>query len=833
MKAARNGMAAILVLLAIALLAAGCGKDSDVTSPATNQGHASFGGKTDVFQRHVWGMWKIEIDSETLEPVIIPVRRTNFTANVLLFMQPPMSPTHMLSIAIDPAESDIPNNLFAVDVTLRHPFPGLSRYRGFDVRGVFMSDASQAAGFDQTARYANWFKAAPGVPATESVLLNADGYTRWWNPGEFTTYGTIFGHIPGGLATPGYTANATVNPFKCFADELDAKDEFNLNPANRGTYGVNPGVNTRRYLIQFDGSPLRFNYAVDASWAEPDESYAPEYPIEAFGEAANCQEAYRIKLTDAGSTAWYESESSNGGAFLVDVEVFDWQAVDSSTVIDEIARIWVESPAFDDGSGNNYMDILSGAYTVLPGSNYTSAIFRAEIEPDFSSGGIDEAGDYPVFIAVESAEPDTYEPQIPGGGGGFAWPNAPLTAFNVGTVEVSDESPTVPVLVLEDEIAFPPVHDGYDCYSPAVIVENDGDVVIVYDEWTDNGPPNASHQTYASALRSHDDGDSWPDYNWCWRVDSSWHGAGDATKIWPSNNGISYRTGNMTDAWSTQYLTGHAASTFRDGPNGHEAANGANQSIDNANEILQDSDGYVYVFGDPAGTITFKRSEVPECLNCGPNTFMWSNFPTYTLVSPGRLSRVRSSALHDGKMCLAYFEPDNDLIKLAYETAGWQNWDTSTVVWDAKGSDAHSPRDPGLHLDETGFYITFVRTDYLTGFNELCFTKSNDGSDWTEPLVIRANVFKITDNPICRYDWDGTSVLAVVWWEGDQIWASFSIDDGETWADRVLLSEASDLNRHADMIIAPTDNWHIVFGTYDTSSGLYEIHYRRAHLEWE
>jgi len=814
----------LFALILIAIVLSGCSGDRNPTMPPVDQEKIASTGSGAV-RNHLWGYYDIRIDPDTLRADVVPVRGLMFNANIVNFLQPPMSPTHMLGVQIDPGLSDIPNHYLAVDVTIRHPFPGMGMYRGFDVRGIFMSDGSITSGFDPGLLYADWFNTSPGTPGTESVLTNADGYTRWWNPGEFTSIGTLFGYIQGGLAAPGYDAGATLNPFKYFDDDLDNDDPFEPNMEERSSFGINPGVNTRQYLIQFDGVPYEYSYAVCASWEEPDPSYAPDYPLDAFSISANTPEAFRIELTDTGSDAWYVDDAENGGDFLIDVEVFDWQAESSSTVQDEIGAIWVESDAFEGG----YIDLLTITYEVLPGISDKSAVFRAEITPAFGAGNIENSGDYPVLIAVESSNPSTYEPQLDGGTA-FDYPDAMLAAYDVGIIHVLDEDPNPQpdvILVMETPQEFAANASGYDTLSPAIVVEHDGDLAFAYAEWNGGG------DSYAAVYRSHDDGSTWPDWRWNQHFMSGSLHAGDTIKIWPSSHNLSYQIANLANADESVYNAGHASGTFPDGPNGSEKANNFNNSIDNASEILQDSENYVYFLGDAGGQITFKRSVTPECLNCPPGTFGWSGYPTYPLVNPGRLSRVRSSALYDGTMYLVYFEPDNDIIRLAYNVGDGFTWDTSTIVWDADGSGAHSPRDPGLHIDESGFHGTFVRTDFLTGFNELCYTYSSNGSVWSEPVVIRSNVFELKDSPIWHYDWVGQSVLCTVWEENENIWTSFSLDDGDTWVEPIMVSTTYDQNRHCDLVVSGTDNWHFVYSVYNTSTGRWDIDYRRAHLEWE
>ncbi len=826
-------------LLLPLMLALGCGGEKTPIAPDMNSPLTVAAESASATSRVLWGFYEVEIDPATLKVSVIPLRGAMFTANVTQFMQPPFSPTNMLAISIDFGGSDIPSNLFAVDVTLRHPFPGLAQFRGFDVRGIFMADASMSAGFDPTVEYANWFDAAPGVPTSESVLLNADGYTRWWNPSEFTSFDTIFGYTQGAFASPGFTAGATVNPFKYFADGLDFDDPFEIDPSTRGTFGVDPGINTRRYLIQFDETPLEFNYGIDAGWESPDPAGAPEYEIDSFSLSANCREAYKVTLSDAGSDAWYEDADSSGGSFLVEIEVFDWQAqgasINPSTVLDEVAAVWLESSAFDDGGGNNYVNVLTGDFELLPGSGDTSAVFRVQVDASFGPGEIDAAGSYPVFIAIESSDPDTYEPQAPGGDA-FDYPNAPLAAFATGIVEVLPENPNpIPdvVLVFDPTTEFEPFNYDGDASAPAICVEKDDEIAVAYREYR---PYPTYNWSWTVTLLSQDDGASWTDSNSSFTTTGSgW--IIDTIKVWPTSHNISYKTMNVGNNIGQIFLGSTNSNFPGPGPTGYEVAS-RSHNCDYANEIAQDGDGYVYLFGDKDDTLRFKRSPVPECLNCAPPPpppyySDWSYVEEHTMVSPGRLSWIRSSVLYDGTIYLAYFEPDNNTIRLARSTGDWLVWDTSEIIWDGSGSDTSEARDPGLIVDETGFHATFVRTDDSTGHYQLCYVYSADGDAWSDPVVVHDAVEEIIDTPICRYDWEDWSVLATVWWEDNDVWSSFSLDEGATWCDPILVGEISSQNKHADLVIASTGNWHFVFTEHSGIGDLYELRYRRAHLEYE
>ena len=100
------------------------------------------------------------------------------------------------------------------------------------------------------------YSGGPGAGVDEAVLLNPDGYTRWFNHPEF--FGTslpILEYTQGKLSNlPEPTA--TLNPYKVFGDGLDTEDiyyDWASTPGNlddRGIYRAGQ-VNSRRYELDF------------------------------------------------------------------------------------------------------------------------------------------------------------------------------------------------------------------------------------------------------------------------------------------------------------------------------------------------------------------------------------------------------------------------------------------------------------------------------------------------------------------------------------------------------------------------------------------------------
>jgi hypothetical protein len=442
-------------------------KDSVTNAGVTNAGLTNASGANagltngtsgGASSHNLWGYWSVRIDPETMTADIVPLRSAEFTCNVTRFMQKPVSPVNMVSIGMLPGS--IPaDGYFEVRVTLKHPFPGLNQYRGFDVRGIFMSDGSYATGHDSTATYAG---------PSDSILLNADGLTRWWNSTEFTSFETIFGFTKGKLAPPAYPT-ATLNGYKYFADDL-TEDEpaWQLNPDSRGTFPTSPGIYSRIYKIQFamvGGQPdFFFNYAVDASWDQPDPAGVPSYDIQYFSQSANMMEPYCISVADNGSTAFYEGPGETGGNLKLDIRVYDWQAASNPLgVPGEISALWLESPVLVDP-----IDVLPSATVLADGP--TSSIFQVDL------GGLNltKSGDESLLVYAESKNPNTYEPQI-SGGSTFAFPSNPLGSYYMTSVNIKDQGfSTDPPIV----ISIDPNHGESNSILTGVIVTgenfNDG-----------------------------------------------------------------------------------------------------------------------------------------------------------------------------------------------------------------------------------------------------------------------------------------------------------------------------------------------------------------------
>jgi len=338
----------LLVAIAI-IIVAGC-QSGMTNDPIFPQDIASAQNSV-AAPRGLWGLYEFTYSGDTGSFDIIPLRTATFSANVTNFLggSPPK-----VGVEINSIDGDV----FDIDVILSHPFPGLDVYTGFDVLGVFIGEGSLTAQWNPDLAY--------GGP-DDQRLLNADGYTRWYNPSEFNGTMPLFSYVHGQLATPGYKASATLMPYKYFSDDVEVTDDawtVLTAPGYAGRGCFTPTTNRRNYIIQFpDAVGVTFNYAVVANWEPNVNDPDPPGSLDDFPPEANAREAVLCNINMDDSTMYWDG-SAGSGSFIADISILDWYAQASGAMEEYTIRLStdVNSTVYDfsssemtpTGFGDNY-----------------------------------------------------------------------------------------------------------------------------------------------------------------------------------------------------------------------------------------------------------------------------------------------------------------------------------------------------------------------------------------------------------------------------------------------------------------------------------------------
>lgn len=461
---------ACLPFFVIALLFTGCSSNpADMTAPGSSEpldtpgvvdpGEACVDGTGSHF---ALGFYACTADPEAGTLDIEPLREANKHINAVWYLQ---AGEQYLTVESQPQFSNGGKQL-DVDIGIRHPIAD-PIFTGFDVRAIFISEGDVDGWADPTMRVAG---------PNQTRLMNPDGYTRWWNPEEFT-HGGIYGYLHGNLGHHILPGDAAIlNGFKYFSDGLGKDDDLSaLAAATRGVFSSNT-KQFRHFTISLMGG-LKFNYAVDASWAMP--TKVPPIGLDDFPPHANQLEPYRIEVDEWVNTLWYDGSSCGGNIFYY-ITAYDWQG--SST----IGGAFLEIPNLNiENALNNIIDI---------GPNHVTWEFRA-YNPDIS-----KAGPADVLVSVYSPEGDYQGP--------YTGVYKLLRAYTMGRTEVSSVQlfPVPPVAIAKAETSTEiKKHEsvtfyGGDSYDPdgedltyLWDFDGDGNFGDAYDSGTDINPTYIFH----------------------------------------------------------------------------------------------------------------------------------------------------------------------------------------------------------------------------------------------------------------------------------------------------------------------------------------------------
>ena len=280
------------IIIAIVFFSGCSGGEPTTPDPLTGANDTSVSRTRNIA---LWGYYDVRLDLENMTAEVIPYRDAMFAVNATLFLN--LNPA-TLQFTLNSAAPTAEYVDVDIDVSITHPLPGNEKFHGYDVRGLMIGNGSGQMKSDPDVTYA--------VKGVDQYLLNADGYTRWFNRPEFYIEG-LFGYKPGTYATRNFNGNATINGYKYYADGLMARDNaFEFLEENPGIF-QSGSTNTRNYQIRFPiPSPgIQFGYAILADWSGgPPQHHPSPAPETVVWSVTIDEELYYTPTTSGGDLSF-------------------------------------------------------------------------------------------------------------------------------------------------------------------------------------------------------------------------------------------------------------------------------------------------------------------------------------------------------------------------------------------------------------------------------------------------------------------------------------------------------------------------------------------------
>jgi len=351
------------LIFGVAILLIGCQSAGSPASPAVprldqNSIHVTGQSISNAGARHFLGFWEIEISADRSSATAVPLRGPEMHFNMVHILET----TCADCLKIDNLQP-LPDGTISVDLTIKHPFPGLPKFTGFDVRGILVTGSDYE--FPVSDRKIAWNDQNP-------KLLNADGYTSLFNPTDFPENPDvpfILRYTKGKYASDTVDLTATLNPFLAYSEDQ---------PRRVFLAGTSQ---TQTAILRLPSGPIRFGYVVDASWFPADGDVID--PLTDFPPEANSLEAYKININSVLEIGPYA-----GSSVPIEVEIWDHQGPET------ISSVTIESP-----------DLFNGEAALTFGaiSPDNTAIYTGWVINEIGSTGY---GEYPLLVRVADTQVD-------------------------------------------------------------------------------------------------------------------------------------------------------------------------------------------------------------------------------------------------------------------------------------------------------------------------------------------------------------------------------------------------------------------------------------------
>jgi hypothetical protein len=378
----------ILFLITVAVLSSGCSGSSNPVDPSAQLDISDRIPDSSDSSRMLLGYFNLIFNEDRTSCEVKPVRDATFHLNVLHFTE-----------YFNPGGVKVedfylhPDGSLTIALLFTHPL-GMDEYTIFDVRGIMMLPAE----YFWPATLVN----TPGVFPGQSALLNADGYTRRWNPYEFMDFPVPFSYFDSPLTKDmGIDVQTLVNPYIQYWTNTDRM------------YFQAGLWQTIHYHISLDPAQSIVGLAFDCSWQEMNPPGAGGVKIPGdFPPDANSLEPYAISVAGQEGNLECSVGLWAGGVANVHINVKDWQ----NEAYVPFDKVRLEIPELYEG----FLNPWTGEGTEQDFTYQFSVLNDKFFEPTTLVG----------LFSIECPEEDQY----------FV-PDIPLTAYQLITLNVVEVDP--------------------------------------------------------------------------------------------------------------------------------------------------------------------------------------------------------------------------------------------------------------------------------------------------------------------------------------------------------------------------------------------------------
>ncbi len=369
----------ILLLVSLAIIAGSCSGGNFVISPGLDLSLPSQRATNTQASHQCWGLYDIFISADRTDWDIVPRRAGMSHLNIV-----PLLEGEVDSLTIPEDGIEFGEEYISATVQIQHPLqsiPGVfeaSFFTGFDVKGIIMFPGSKT--FPATG------VVTQSIQGGDGRVLNPHGYTRWWNPLEFSEGAFLEAYVEGEMALfPGASdmINATVHPYR---NIYPGQKRHSFKPeTNQGAPNI--AQTTYHLTLPEMGEPFALMYAIDASYGtptfKPPNIPEPKYKLDEFPMTANQPEPYFVQVSTVDNHMWADGEYLGGGYCYIEIEVFDWQDprwfFDTPDDNSGIRRPFIEIPELFEGATK--FDFMEG---------FPEAVAHTETSVEVSAGLLPE-----------------------------------------------------------------------------------------------------------------------------------------------------------------------------------------------------------------------------------------------------------------------------------------------------------------------------------------------------------------------------------------------------------------------------------------------------------